>query len=165
MKDDQIRASLLEIEETIRGKAFETWRSGFVAKNLSDFTFEDENKLVYTEIHASYESEIERRIAESLPPSFDISDFMRSLPKYIEGAGLKDDATGKAIALLLEVSDFTQFKQMMLLAKQRDEERSESKQSEADELAGVAPGGGRVEGHARGERGRRGHDGALRGAG
>ena len=50
MKDSEIRSALLDIEDHIRGAAFEQWRREFVALHLHHFTFDDENKLKYTEV-------------------------------------------------------------------------------------------------------------------
>ena len=65
---------------------------------------------------------------------------MHSLPAYIEGPGGKDEATGKAITLLLEVSDFQQFKTMMMFYR-REKEEAESKHAD-EQLVGV-----RTDGH------------------
>jgi hypothetical protein len=122
---------LIEIDAVIRGNDFNAWRLAFVAKHVGSFSYEDENKLEYTEIHNSYEEQIEKRIAEGLPELFDLGDFMKSLPDFLEGPGGKDDGVGASITLLLEVSDFQQFKAMMLFAR-REKDEAESKH--ADEL-------------------------------
>jgi hypothetical protein len=136
MRDEDIRNALLEIEETIRGKEFERWRKKFVEKYVNEFTFEDENKLIYTEIHQEYEQHIEKQISEYLSDGFDMNDFMASLPEYISGPGKSDEATGKAITMLLEVSDFEQFKVMMMVNR-REREEEESKMSER-QLVGIS---------------------------
>jgi The ARF-like 2 binding protein BART len=70
-----------------------------VSRNLDHFSFDEENKLIYTEIHHEYEEEIEKRIADGLPASFDMADFMSSLPAYLEGSG-RDDETGATVTML-----------------------------------------------------------------
>ena len=94
------------------------------------------------EIHKEYEEEIEKQILQALPKDFNMVDFMGSLPAYIEGEGRNDDATGKAITLLLEVSDFQQFKMMMLFAR-REKEEGESKHA-GFQLEGISTKGSDV---------------------
>lgn len=84
-KDDEvIRQSLLEIEEIVRGKPFEEWRKSFVQSHIHTFSFENEDKLIYTEIHKDYESQVEQKIEDGLPKDFDMKGFMTSLPHYME---------------------------------------------------------------------------------
>lgn len=135
MHDKDIRNALLEIEETVRGSKFERWRKEFIDQYIDEFGFDDENKLIYTDIHKEYEDTIERIIVESLAADFDMSDFMNSLPDYINGPGKSDEATGKAVTLLVEVSDFEQFKVMMMVNR-REKEEEESKNSD-QQLKGV----------------------------
>ena len=117
MKFCDVRSSLLDIEEVIRGDKFESWRRSFVRDNVRHFSYDDENKLEYTDIHREYEEEIERAIAEGLGRGFDMADFMQSLPGYLESEeGLKDERAGLAVTLLLEVSDFEQFRLKPTLA-------------------------------------------------
>ena len=42
---------LVGIQERIQGPEFEAWRKNFVAEHIDKFSYEDENKLEYTEIH------------------------------------------------------------------------------------------------------------------
>ena len=136
MKEDAIKSALLDIEDTIRSSPFESWRKDYVRRNLGEFTFDDENKLIYTTIHQEFEAGVEARILESLPAGFDYEDFQRSLPGYIDGPGKGDEATGKAITMLIEVGDFEQFKTMMMFYR-REQEEEEGKHS-GDQLTGIA---------------------------
>jgi hypothetical protein len=52
------------------------------------------------------------------------------------GPGKDDEATGRAITLLLEVSDYRQFREMMMFTK-REIEEGEKKHAE-DQLDGVS---------------------------
>ena len=90
MRPDDVRSALLDIEETIRGSVFENWRKDFVRRHLHQFTFEDENKLIYTDIHREFEEGVETHILEGLPKKFDYEDFQHSLPSYIDGPGKVD---------------------------------------------------------------------------
>lgn len=131
-----VKAVLLEIDEIVRGPIFESWRRGFVAANVDAFDYSDELKLVYTEIFKRYEEELEAIIARELPPSVDYAQFQRDLPAYLEGPGAQDEATGRAITMLLEAGDFAQFKEMMLFSK-RERDEGEMKDSGEDQLSGV----------------------------
>mmetsp|Transcript_24452 Transcript_24452/g.61685 ORF Transcript_24452/g.61685 Transcript_24452/m.61685 type:complete len:114 (+) Transcript_24452:68-409(+) len=77
MKDEDVFRGLAEIEKTIRGPKFEEWRKKFVDENIDTFTYDDENKLEYTAIHAGqrYEAQIEQMVEESLPKDIAMSDF------------------------------------------------------------------------------------------
>lgn len=55
MDNRTMKQSLLQIEDIIRSDNFESWRKRFVRKNVDHFTFDDENKIVYTDIHKEYE--------------------------------------------------------------------------------------------------------------
>ena len=72
----------------IHGESFEAWRKSFVDKHLDVFTFDDENKLEYTDIHRQYEEKIESFLVSSLPANVDISELMSQLPAYMEGTAL-----------------------------------------------------------------------------
>lgn len=125
-----VRASLLLIQDVVTSPAFNRWRDGFVRQHMNSFDFVDENKLIYTTIHQQYEDEMEKQIIEGLPSTFDMAAFMQALPEYIEGPqGRNDEATGKAIQLLVEASDFVQFRNMMMFLKKEKEEQ-ESKHTE-----------------------------------
>lgn len=132
----QVKSVLLEIDEIVRGPNFERWRRDFVSANVGAFHYgEEENRLEYTEIFQRYERELEEIIASELPKSVDYALFQRDLPEYLEGAGAKDEATGRAITMLLEAGDFNQFREMMLFSK-RERDEGEMKSCE-DQLSGV----------------------------
>lgn len=128
MENDDIYRAILEIQDLITGSDFEEWRKAFVNRNVKNFDYSEENKLVYSEIHAEYEAEIERRITNVL--SYDMANFMESLPAYLEGEGKRNESIGKAIVLLLEVSDFSQFKEMMMFRKKEIEDIKEAKEND-----------------------------------
>ena len=48
MKDADIKSALLEVEERIRSNVFEGVRKSFIQKHVDVFTYDDENKLVYS---------------------------------------------------------------------------------------------------------------------
>ena len=117
MRDEEVKAALVKMEACIRAEPFETWRKAFVEKHIDEFSFDDENKLVYTSIHTEYEEEIEKRVIAAMSADFDLADFMDSLPAFLEGEGGKSEAIGKAATTLLQASDFQQFRDMMLFTK------------------------------------------------
>jgi hypothetical protein len=54
--------------------------------------------------------------------SFDMTQFMTQLPDYLEGDGKNEESIGNAVTTLLEVSDFIQFREMMLCTKRNMDE-------------------------------------------
>eukprot|EP01041_Mallomonas_annulata_P003584 gene3584-7123_t len=126
---DDIRTSLIRIQNIVKGEAFESWRRSFVDKYCNEFDYGEENKLIYTEIHKNYEQQLEKRIAEELPDDFNMDSFLQNLPEFVEGPGSKDTAISESITILLEVADFQQFKEMMSFRK-RELEETDSKSTE-----------------------------------
>lgn len=131
-----VREVLLEVEEIVRGPAYESWRRNFIDRNIDQFEYGEENRLVYTSIHQEYEQQMENIIIKNLPPSMSYSKLLSDLPAYMEGPGAKDEAVGKAIQMLLDAGDFNQFREMMLYLKKQREE-GEMKDSGDDQLQGV----------------------------
>ena len=140
MESSKVRASLLEIEEVVKGAAFEKWRRDFVDKHKGEFDYAaEESKLVYTTIHREYEEGLEREIAKGMGAGFDMTAFQKALPDYLESpAGQNDEASNSAVRLLLEAGDFEQFKEMMCFEKRKEEEAAESKSSGADDMIGLS---------------------------
>ncbi|KAJ1492209.1 hypothetical protein T484DRAFT_1771709 [Baffinella frigidus] len=62
---------------------------------------------------------------------FAMEDFMGALPAYFEGPGAQKEETARAVTMLLEISDFTDFKNMMLYAKRQKEEATEAPSADA----------------------------------
>uniref|UniRef100_A0A6U2CB16 ADP-ribosylation factor-like protein 2-binding protein n=1 Tax=Hemiselmis andersenii TaxID=464988 RepID=A0A6U2CB16_HEMAN len=124
MKDEDVFRGLQEIEKTIKGPKFEEWRKKFVDEHIDTFTYDDENKLEYTTIHKSYEAQIEQMVEESLPKDIAKADFEEALGTYLEGPGGTREETAKTVTLLLEVSDFEGFRDMMLFTKKERENKA-----------------------------------------
>jgi len=134
MDPSSVRSGLLAVEEVVRSVEFDRWREAFVRKNVSHFEYGEENKLEYTDIHREYEEGVERKIVEGLPKDFDMAAFQRALPGYLEsGMGLKDEQTGRAVTTLLEVGDFTQFREMMMFEKKKREEAAAKADAKGDD--------------------------------
>jgi len=70
-----------------------------------------------------YEAHIEEMIAAGLPSDMAMPDFMEALPAYLEGPGGSKEETSSAVTLLLDVSDFGAFKEMMMFEKQEKDKR------------------------------------------
>ena len=135
MNDEAVRNSLILVQGVIEGSAFNSWREGFVEEHLSTFTYGDEDRLEYTSIHRAYEDGVERQILNGLPSGFDMTAFQRALPAYLESpTGLKDEATGKAVTMLLETGDYVQFREMMMFTKRK---REESKTADEGDMVGL----------------------------
>mmetsp|Transcript_725 Transcript_725/g.1785 ORF Transcript_725/g.1785 Transcript_725/m.1785 type:complete len:386 (-) Transcript_725:207-1364(-) len=131
MKDEEVFAALCQVEKVVEGTAFSNWRKGFVAQHVDEFSYEDENKLEYTAIHEKYEEGVEEVLRKELLKGFAMEDFMGALPAYFEGPGAQKEETARAVTMLLEISDFTDFKNMMLYAKRQKEEATEAPSADA----------------------------------
>ena len=73
MKTEQIRGTLLDIEDVVRSPSFNRWREEFVEAHLDKFTYDEENRLEYTSIHRDYEEGVEAQIISGMPKDFDMS--------------------------------------------------------------------------------------------
>mmetsp|Transcript_29277 Transcript_29277/g.45879 ORF Transcript_29277/g.45879 Transcript_29277/m.45879 type:complete len:389 (+) Transcript_29277:39-1205(+) len=125
MKEDQLFESLLEMQKVVEGSTFSSWRKRFVDTNCDKFDYDDENKLEYTAIHTEYEEGIEKLLVQGMPKDFDMADFMQDLPGFLESEAGKKEEIGKIVQTLLEISDFRDFKEMMLFSKRAKEEAKE----------------------------------------
>jgi len=104
----------------VREPAFDAWRKAFVADNAGKFDYGEENRLEYTRVHALYEEGVEARLARALPEGVGMEAFCGALE-----AGLAEEKPAGAEAamdVLLEASDFSRFKEMMLFEKSQMEE-------------------------------------------
>merc|ERR1712039_361006 len=82
------------------------------------FTFDEENRLEYTQIHMLYEQGLEEQFAAALSnlelSMSDLEDALSSRQSFALVDGL-DEAVTAAVHLILERSDFVAFKDAMLL--------------------------------------------------
>ena len=95
------------LEEIVMSEEFTMLQERFVKSYSSEFTPDEENKLIYMEIFQKYQNEIENYIERRLA-DVDMNHFM-SMLKYRQ-----HEIDGPLFEMLLSFSDFTVFKELML---------------------------------------------------
>jgi hypothetical protein len=86
-----------QVEAVVTGSTFSAWRKAFVEEHCDKFSFDDENKLEYTQIHEKYEVGVEDILRKEMLKGFAMEDFMAALPAYLEGPGAQKEETSKAV--------------------------------------------------------------------
>ncbi|KAJ1444831.1 the ARF-like 2 binding protein BART-domain-containing protein [Pelagophyceae sp. CCMP2097] len=113
-QDRHFDALVGALEEILLGDAFAELQTNFCAAHCDVFEDCDENKLEYTPLFTAYaaqtEAHLEAALAAALPGS-SMSELMASLD------GRRDEITGDVFDLLLGLSDFGEFKAMMIAFK------------------------------------------------
>eukprot|EP00937_MAST-01D_sp_MAST-1D-sp2_P005866 g5866.t1 len=151
-EENKFDAIVGALEEVLLDGDFVSLQDDFCTEHCGVFEDTDENKLQYTEIFFQYTERIEGFIAERLTATiegFDMEEF---------GAMLEarpDEVTGDVFDTLLSLSEFDEFKALMLSYKARDEGGSlvlEGLGGAAISLGPAADGSGGV-GHGGGGRG------------
>ena len=69
-----------QVEAVVTGSTFSAWRKAFVEEHCDKFSFDDENKLEYTQIHEKYEVGGEDILRKEMLKGFATEDFMAALP-------------------------------------------------------------------------------------
>ncbi|OMJ92258.1 hypothetical protein SteCoe_5029 [Stentor coeruleus] len=96
-----------KLEEIVMSHEFSTIQDRFVQSYCSEFTDEEENKLIYMDIFQKYQSEIEKYIEGKLI-DIDMKQFTRMLMHR------QNEIDGPLFEMLLSFSDFQVFKELML---------------------------------------------------
>mmetsp|Transcript_61436 Transcript_61436/g.51963 ORF Transcript_61436/g.51963 Transcript_61436/m.51963 type:complete len:384 (-) Transcript_61436:297-1448(-) len=142
MEDAHVYDILLQIEQIVQSPTFSTWQQGFINAHVDKFEFGDENKLEYTEIFQLYEDGVEQQIVGGLPDGeTKLGAFMEALPDYINSEAGKKEETGKAITMLMQMSEFQEFKEMMMYVRK---DRDDKSASTGDLLGGTKASDGAV---------------------
>ncbi|OMJ74396.1 hypothetical protein SteCoe_26693 [Stentor coeruleus] len=95
------------LEDIVMSSEFNTIQDRFVRAYCSEFTSDEENKLIYMDIFQKYQSEIEKYIETRLR-DVDMSQFTRMLMQR------QNEIDGPLFEMLLSFSDFQVFKELML---------------------------------------------------
>lgn len=105
------------IDEIMTGPEFKDKLDTFAKKHMDTFSFDDENKLVYTEIYQEYQGMVEAHIEGKLVSSgVDLAAFFRDLPEYCE-LPEAHTRTGAILEVLRSLDNFEAFKEMILSMK------------------------------------------------
>jgi ADP-ribosylation factor 2-binding protein len=95
------------LEDIVMSYEFNIIQERFVRTYCSEFTDEEENKLIYMEIFQKYQIEIEKYIEKKLY-GVDMNQFTGSLMQR------QNEIDGPLFEMLLSFSDFHVFKELML---------------------------------------------------
>lgn len=110
-KFDQIVGAL---EALVLTAEFEQLQDSFCRSHCHHFEATDENKLIYMEIFQNYTASVEEFLEKGLSqavPGFDMGEFMSML------AERQDELAGEVFDMLLSLSDFSTFKDIMVSYK------------------------------------------------
>lgn len=113
-EDDEFERIISELENLLFDDKFTTTLNSFYNKNCDIFEDTEENKIEYTKIFQDYtklvEEIIERKLSSSIP-GFKMS----RLEAFV--ASKKDELCGDVFDVLLSMSDFEEFKDLMVSQK------------------------------------------------
>ena len=116
-EDTRFDSIVNALEEVLMSGSFTRLQSKFCQQYVGVFEDKDENKLEYHGIFERYMELVEAHLEESLSRSvqdFSMAEFSGML------AERQDETTGDVFDLMLALSDFEEFKQMMLAYKRGD---------------------------------------------
>eukprot|EP00906_Rhabdomonas_costata_P032612 RCo045939 len=101
---------------------FQDALKAFVSKNAPTFQdmTSDENKHVFYDVYKQFVAMVDdlltARLKEVLGPTFDLTKFTETLAKKMEDPSTKEFLSAYVFELLVHVTDFTSFKEMMINA-------------------------------------------------
>lgn len=110
-EDNQFDAIVGALEDIIMEPEFARRQAEFFRRHSVHFDDSEENKLIYTQLFEEYHTQLERVIESRLcaaVPGFSMSEFMGMLETR------QDELFGDVFDLLHSLSDFDEFKGMML---------------------------------------------------
>ncbi|OAF64648.1 ADP-ribosylation factor-like protein 2-binding protein [Intoshia linei] len=110
-RDTRFDSIIGYIEDIIMDGTFSTMIDEFMDKYCNEFDDDEENRLVYTQIHNEYIDIIEKyieRMLRSRIENFEIKDFFEELSQRSESL------EGEIFEILSTFSDFMAFKDMIL---------------------------------------------------
>eukprot|EP01060_Flectonema_neradi_P019511 TRINITY_DN2666_c4_g1_i1.p1 TRINITY_DN2666_c4_g1~~TRINITY_DN2666_c4_g1_i1.p1 ORF type:complete len:160 (+),score=34.75 TRINITY_DN2666_c4_g1_i1:36-515(+) len=110
------------LEELVLCEQFMEVQNAFFKEHRSSFDDSEENKLCYTEIHSKFAEMMEQHVASKLEANgVNIADFLKEVREQDP-----DTLCGDMWELLLSLTDFTAFKELMLSVPLPGSEQSES---------------------------------------
>ena len=109
-----------KLEEILIDPGFEEMRMDFCRSHCAVFEDTEENKLEYTELFRAFSDLVEKTLEDNLKaefPEFTVSWFVDLLLQQKK----EDPCEGDVFEMLFNLSDFEEFKQMMLSFKRESE--------------------------------------------
>ncbi|KAJ3153239.1 ADP-ribosylation factor-like protein 2-binding protein [Geranomyces variabilis] len=117
-EDTKFDAVVGELEDVLMDPYFVDLHDTYLADHCAQFSDDEENKLVYTEIFQEYVKLIEKYIDQRLKARlewFSMSTFLQMIKTR------KDSLEGDVFDVLSSLADFDAFKELMLSYKQEQE--------------------------------------------
>jgi len=125
MQDAEVYEILLSIEKIVQSPSFGAWQNEFINAHIHKFEYGEENKLEYTDVFQEYEDGLEQQIVKGLDGgAAKLSAFMEALPPYLDGPMAKKEETARAVTMLMQMSEFEEFKEMMMYMKKEREDKA-----------------------------------------
>ncbi|OMJ67950.1 hypothetical protein SteCoe_34739 [Stentor coeruleus] len=106
-EEDLFDTTVGRLEDIVMSYEFNVIQERFIRTYCSEFTDEEENKLIYMEIFQKYQLEIEKYIEKKLY-DVNMNQFIRILMKR------QNEIDGPLFEMFLSFSDFHVFKELML---------------------------------------------------
>eukprot|EP01006_Ploeotia_vitrea_P004740 TRINITY_DN115319_c0_g1_i1.p1 TRINITY_DN115319_c0_g1~~TRINITY_DN115319_c0_g1_i1.p1 ORF type:complete len:179 (-),score=25.15 TRINITY_DN115319_c0_g1_i1:268-780(-) len=110
-EDMQFDEVIGKLEEILIDDEFQDKQDAFFREHCHEFTHDEENKFIYTEIHKKYEAEVETYIEDRLKEEiagFDMEHFLKQMQER------KDQVQEELMELLWSFTEFVHFKQLIL---------------------------------------------------
>ena len=127
MEDAQVYDVLLKIEKIVQSSEYSKWQASFIDEHVDKFEYADENKLEYTTVFQKFEEGVEKQIVAGLPDAERLLPaFMEALPAYLESEAGKKEETGRSVSMLMQMSEFSEFKDMMMYVKKERDLKQEN---------------------------------------
>jgi hypothetical protein len=141
--DEELDRLLQSAERVISGSAFASFHSVFVARHCQHFEVGEENPLICTEIHQSYqegaETHLERELGRAAVQA--ISNAIATLGRESAVEVLNRESAAEAVDKLTSLTDYQTFKEIMLVAKAEaatpERDRSRGDQVQRAAAAGI----------------------------
>ena len=119
MEDALLRELLHQASEVLSTPQFRDWHDAFVSAHCDAFEIGDESALECNEIHRKYETEAETKLEAALTGSSlrDLCDAIAGLGARTPRDLLADHDAAQSIDKLVSLTDYSTFKEVMLVAK------------------------------------------------
>jgi ADP-ribosylation factor 2-binding protein len=120
-KSDKLFDAIIgHIEDIMIDETFQNLQQRFLEQHYTVFEDVEENKLAYTDIHQQYVQTVEKFLEAELVqrmPSFNMAEFQKQL------VARKKHLDGEVFEVLLTITDFLAFKELVLDYKKEKEGR------------------------------------------
>lgn len=120
-----VKDGLLAVNAFVKTPVFMEWNKAYYRDNCEHFGYDEEQKLIYTDIFQKYEAEVERQIEEYCSANgVDLAALMQKLASFMDGKMQEEgvEEVAEALDLLSGLGDFEMFRDNMLITRREIEE-------------------------------------------